>query len=267
MLYRAMNAAASGMEAFIFNLDTIANNLANAGTTSFKRSRTDFEDLYYQYYKLPGSLDAQGNQAPEGIYAGSGVRVAAVQPDFSQGSLISTGRQYDVAIAGDGFFEVTDQGPIPYYTRNGQFTVNANGALMVATANRGLLLNPPITIPPDAVEISIDATGVVSVLQAGSSTLQQVGQIQLHKFLNREGLLHQGDNLYIATDASGPAQPYTPGSQGVGVLRQGFLEASNTEPVQELVELIKTQRNVELNSQVIQASDQLLQLVSNLRRF
>lgn len=267
MLNQAMNTAASGMEAFIFNLDTIANNLANAGTTAFKRSRTNFEDMYYQYFKLPGAQDAQGNIVPEGVFAGTGVRVAAVQPDFSQGSLISTGRQLDVAIAGDGFFEVTDQGPVVYYTRNGQFTINASGALMVATANRGLLLNPPITIPQDTVEISIDATGVVSVLQAGSTTLQQVGQIQLNKFLNREGLLHVGDNLYTPTDASGPPQPFTPGTQGVGLLRQNFLEASNTEPVRELVDLIKTQRNVELNSQVIQASDQLLQLVANLRRF
>jgi len=267
MLYKAMNSAASGMDAFILNLDTIANNLANAGTTAFKRSRTDFEDLYYQYYKPPGSQDTQGNIAPEGIYAGTGVRVSAVQPDFTQGSLLDTGRQYDVAVSGDGFFEVTDGTSVQYYTRNGQFVVNANGQLMVATANRGLILNPPITIPNDAVQVSIDSTGTVSVLQAGGTSLQQVGTIQLNRFINPEGLLQQGDTLYTATDASGVALPGTPGQDGLGTLRQGFLEASNTEPVRELVDLIKTQRNVELNSQVVQASDQLLQLVSNLRRF
>jgi len=266
MLYKAMNSAASGMDAFIFNLDTIANNLANAGTTAFKRSRTDFEDLFYQYYKVPGAQDAQGNNTPEGIYAGSGVRVAAVQPDFTQGSLLDTGRQLDVAIAGEGFFEVTDNGPVQYFTRNGQFSVNANGALMIANANRGLYVTPQITIPNDTTQISIDATGIVSVLQAGSTTMQQVGQITLNRFLNPEGLLAQGDTLFTYTDASGPPLQATPGQQGLGTLRQGFLEASNTEPVRELVDLIKTQRNVELNSQVVQASDQLLQLVSNLRR-
>jgi flagellar basal-body rod protein FlgG len=262
-----MNSAASGMDAFIFNLDTIANNLANAGTTAFKSSRTDFEDLFYQYFEPPGVQDTQGNQTATGIYAGSGVRVSAVQPDFSQGSLLDTGRQLDVAISGDGFFEVTDGGAQPYYTRNGQFSVNSNGQLVLASSNRGLTLTSAITIPPDAIQISISGTGVVSVLQSNSNTLQQVGTIQLARFINNEGLLHQGDTLYSVTDASGPALVANPGDQGLGTLKQNFLEASNTEPVRELVDLIKTQRNVELNSQVVQAADQLLQLVTNLRRF
>lgn len=266
MLYRAMNSAASGMDAFIFNLDTIADNLANAGTTGFKRSRTNFEDLYYEYFKPPGTTDNQGNILPEGIYTGTGVRVAAVQPDFTQGSLLSTGRQLDVAIAGDGFFQVQQGGQF-YYTRNGQFTVNANGAVMIASANAGYLLEPAITVPNDTIEISISPDGVFSVLQAGGTQLQQLGTIQLAKFQNPEGLLKQGDTLYTATDASGTVLLANPGDQGLGTLRQNFLEASNTEPVKELVDLIKTQRNVELNSQVVQASDQLLQLVSNLRRF
>jgi flagellar basal-body rod protein FlgG len=266
MLYRAMNSAASGMDAFIFNLDVIANNLANAGTTGFKRSRTDFEDLFYQYYRPPGIPDNQGNLTPEGIFAGAGTQVAAVQPDFNQGSLLDTGRQTDVAISGDGFFQVTDN-QTQYYTRNGQFTINAQGQLVLATANRGLLLDPPITVPIDYVQLSISSTGVVSVLQANSNAMQQVGQIQLGRFINNEGLLHQGDTLYTPTEASGPVQLNDPGTLGVGLLKQGFLEASNTEPVRELVDLIKTQRNVELNSQVVQAADQLLQLVSNLRRF
>jgi flagellar basal-body rod protein FlgG len=266
MLYRAMNAAASGMESFIFNLDVIANNMANAGTTGFKVSRTNFEDMYYQYYKVPGAQDTLGNITPEGIFAGSGSRVQASQPNFQQGSLISTTRQLDLAITGKGFFQVQEGGRV-FYTRNGALTINANNALVLATANRGLLLEPPITIPPDAIEISISADGVVSVLQAGSTQLQQLGSIQLANFVNPEGLLQDGDTLYSPTDASGAIQLDTPTQNGLGAIRQGFLEASNTEPVAELVDLIKTQRNVELNSQVVQASDQLLQLVANLRRF
>jgi flagellar basal-body rod protein FlgG len=266
MLYRAMNAAASGMDAFIFNLDVIANNMANAGTTGFKRSRTNFEDLFYQYYKPPGTQDAQGNITPEGIFAGMGTRVQSTQPDFTQGSLLDTGKQLDVAITGRGFFQIQEGGRT-FYTRNGALSVNANQQVVLATANRGLLLDPPITIPPDALQIAISADGVVSVLQTGSTQLQQVGTIQIANFINPEGLLHEGDTLYSVTDASGTALLDTPGQNGLGQLRQGFLEASNTEPVKELVDLIKTQRNVELNSQVVQASDQLLQLVTNLRRF
>lgn len=266
MLYRAMNSAASGMDAFIFNLDIIANNLANAGTTAFKRSRTDFEDLYYQQFKAAGSSDNLGNIMSEGIFAGSGTRVAAVQPDFQQGSLLTTGRQLDIGIEGRGFFQVSESGTF-YYTRNGQFTVNPNGTIVLANANRGLTLEPPITIPQDATDIAISADGVVSVLQSGSTQYQQLGTIQLTQFINPEGLLHEGETLYSETDASGTPLLSNPGDQGLGLLRQSFLEASNTEPVKELVDLIKTQRNVELNSQVVQASDQLLQLVSNLRRF
>lgn len=266
MLYRAMNSAASGMDAFIFNLDIIANNLANAGTTAFKRSRTDFEDLYYQQFKPAGSSDNLGNIMPVGIFAGSGTRVASVQPDFQQGSLLTTGRQLDIAIEGNGFFQVSEAGTF-YYTRNGQLTVNANGTIVLASANRGLTLEPPLTVPQDATEIAISVDGVVSVLQAGSPQYQQLGNIQLAQFINPEGLIHLGETLYTESDASGTPLLSNPGDQGLGLIRQSFLEASNTEPVKELIDLIKTQRNVELNSQVVQASDQLLQLVSNLRRF
>lgn len=266
MLYRAMNSAASGMDAYIFNLDVISNNLANAGTTAFKRSRTDFEDLFYQYYKPPGTQDNQGNIMPEGIFAGSGVRVGATQPDFTQGSLISTGRELDVAISGDGFFQVTEGSDV-YYTRNGQFSVSATGSLVLATANRGLIVDPPITVPNDVLEIGISTDGIVSATQAGATQQQQLGQLNIARFLNPEGLLHVGDTLYQITDASGQPQLGTPGTLGLGTLRQSFLEASNTEPVRELVDLIKTQRNVEFNSQIVQASDQLLQMVANLRRF
>ena len=265
MLYRAMNSAASGMDAYIFNLDIISNNLANAGTTGFKRSRGDFEDLFYQYYKPPGTQDNQGNRMPEGVFAGSGVRVGATQPDFTQGSLIDTGRRLDVAISGEGFFQVTEGGQT-YYTRNGQFTVNDTGTLVLATANRGLIIDPPITVPNDVIDIGISSDGIISATQAGSSQLQQLGQLSIARFINPEGLVHVGDTLYQLSDASGQPQLGQPGTLGLGTVRQNFLEASNTEPVRELVDLIKTQRNVEFNSQIVQASDQLLQMVANLRR-
>lgn len=265
MLYRALHSAASGMDAHTFNLDVIANNLANAGTTGFKRSRTDFQDLFYQYQRLPGQTDLLGQVTGIGVNAGLGTRVVGTQLDFQQGSIIDTGKETDLAIIGDGFFQVSDGGTV-YYTRNGSLTKNANGQLIIASADKGRTIDPPITIPQDAYQISVAADGTVSVLQAGSTTASQVGNIQMVRFVNPEGLIQKGDSLYQQSDASGAPQPGTPGQQGLGLLKQGSLETSNTEPVRELVDLIKTQRNVELNSQVLQASDQLLQLVANLRR-
>ncbi len=269
MLYRAMNSAASGMSANIFNLDVIANNLANSGTTGFKRSRTDFEDLFYQTYKLPGSQDTTGQLSPIGTQVGLGTRVSGTQQDFTQGSLLDTGKPLDLAIVGDGFFIVQDtNAPGGFlYTRNGQITRNDTGSLVIASADRGRLLDPPINIPVDAIDVNVSSDGVVTYSTATSSQPTQAGTIQLAKFVNNEGLLQRGDSFFVPTPASFTATPGQPGTQGLGTLRQSTLEASNTEPVKELVDLIKTQRNVELNSQVVQATDQLLQLVSNLRRF
>ncbi len=261
-----MYSAASGMEAFLFQLDTVANNMANAGTTGFKRSRANFEDLFYEHYKPPGILDNQGNQTAVGISVGLGTRVESTQLDFEEGSLVQTGKPLDIAIAGEGFFEVTDN-INTYYTRAGNFSLNANGQIVMASADRGLYLNPGFTVPNDAIEIAISNDGVISVLQAGQTTYTQLGTIQLAKYPNPEGLLQLGNNLYQQTPASNSPIISNPGFDGVGTLRQGFLEQSNVEPVVELVDLIKTQRNVELNSQILQASDQLLQLLTNLRRF
>lgn len=261
-----MYSAASGMEAFIFQLDTVANNMANAGTTGFKRSRTNFEDLFYEHFKPPGTVDANGVQTAVGISVGLGTRVQSNQLDFSEGSLVQTGKQLDVAIAGNGFFEVTDN-INTYYTRAGNFSLNADGQIVVASADRGRFLNPGFTVPPDTLEIAISGDGVVSVLQSGQTTFTELGTIQLAQFPNPEGLLQVGENLYQQTPASNAPILSNPGLDGVGTLKQGFLEQSNVEPVVELVDLIKTQRNVELNSQVLQAADQLLQLLTNLRRF
>ena len=266
MSLRALQSAGTGMHAFEFELDVVANNLANAGTTGFKRERANFEDLFYEHLRLPGAPDSQGNPVPLGVEVGLGTRVASTERTFTQGNLLETGGQLDVAIGGDGFFIVEDENET-LYTRDGAFTVNANGELVLASADKGRRLAGGITIPPDAMEISISPDGVVSVLQAGQDQAQQVGQLQLARFVNPQGLIHRGENLFSATDASGQAIPDSPGADGRGVLRQNYLEQSNVEPVRELVGLIKTQRNFELNTQVVQAADSMLEQIANLRRF
>jgi len=261
----ALNSAASGMEANQFKLDTIANNLANAGTTAFKRSRANFEDLFYDHLKLPGTQDANGQLTPTGTAVGLGTRVSSTQVDFREGSLLETGATLDVAIIGDGFFQVQDGSQI-LYTRAGKFSLNADGSLVMASADRGRLVDPTITLPPDAIDITINAEGTVTYRQEGNPQLQVAEQFQLARFVNPQGLIQLGENLYGQTDASGAPLAGPPGEDGRGSLRQYFLETSNVEPVRELVELIKTQRNFELNSEVVQAADQILQLVANLRR-
>lgn len=268
MTLRAMYSAATGMRVNEFNLDTIANNLANAGTTAYKKTRTNFEDLYYQYLKPPGGVDANSQPSPLGIGTGLGARVSSTQLDHTQGNLLETGRNLDLAISGNGFFQIQDQntGGI-LYARAGNFTINAQNQLILSSADQGRSLSPGITIPTGATNISISGTGQVSANTPPQTTVQEIGTIQLATFINPEGLLQIGENLYAETPASGTAVPNNPGQNGSGLLRQGFLEASNTEPVRELVDLIRTQRNFEMNSQVVQASDQLMQLVANLRRF
>jgi len=266
MSIRALNSAASGMDAMQFRLDVIANNLANAQTTAFKRSRVNFEDLYYQQLKLPGLLDQIGRPTAVGTAVGLGARVQSTQIDARQGSLQDTGGTLDLAIVGDGFFQVND-GTQFRYTRAGNFIVNANGELVLASADRGRTLEPAITIPSDAIDISITSDGNVFVLQPGQSEPTLAGQIQLVRIINPQGLVQLGENLYSDSPASGPPLQSVPGQDGLGTVRQRFLEASNVEPVRELVDLITTQRTFELNSQAIQVADQSLQLVANLRRF
>jgi len=267
MTLRAMHSAATGMRVNEFSLDTIANNLANAGTTAFKRTRVNFEDLFYEYLKLPGNQDAAGETTPVGIGVGMGARVSGTEVDHTQGNPLETGKPLDVAIAGDGFFRVQDPNTgEPLFTRAGTFTLNANGQVVLASADRGRLLEPAISIPTEATNISITGDGVVSAIVPPSTTTQELGRIQISSFVNPQGLVQVGENLFSETAASGTPIEITPGQNGTGVLRQGFLESSNVEPVKELIGLIKTQRNFELNSQVVQASDQMLQLIANLRR-
>jgi flagellar basal-body rod protein FlgG len=252
------------MEAHQFSLDVVANNLANASTTSFKRSRTNFEDLFYQNIKLPGSDSAAG-QTGVGTSVGLGTRVASTSLDFTQGSLQQTNGNLDMAIVGHGFFQVDDAGS-PAYMRSGNFSRNSSGEVVVGSADSGRLLQPAITIPDGTVSITITGDGVVTV-ESADGQIENAGQVQLFRFANNQGLLQRGENLYIETPASGAPISDIPGNNGLGTVKQGHLESSNVEPVRELVDLIKTQRNFELNSQTIKAADQMLQLISNLRQF
>lgn len=268
MSVQTLYTAATGMEALQTKLEVIANNLANVNTQAFKRDRANFEDLFYRQEILPGVQDQIGNRTPTGVAIGLGTRVSSTQTDFRQGAFQDTGRELDLAISGAGFFQVVDPSGEIQYTRAGNLSINANGDLVTGSGSVGRVLEPAINIPQDAIEISISPSGQVFVRQFAQQQLSQVGQIQLAKFINPEGLLKLGENLYAQTDASNPPTVIgNPGQNGLGVIRQGFLEASNVEPVRELIDLITTQRSFELNSQAVQAGDQMLQLVSNLRRF
>lgn len=268
MSIQALYTAATGMDAMQTKLDVVANNLANINTVGFKRDRAQFEDLFYRHNILPGALDTNGNPTAVGIHTGLGVRVQGVQIDYDQGSFEQTSDQYDLAIEGDGFFMINDltRGEI-LYTRAGNFSRNANGNLVMGSATIGRLLDPAITIPQDAEAVVVSGDGVVSVRLPNNPALQQLETVQLARFINPEGLLKVGENLFAQTDSSGAPLTGTPGTEGRGRIRQSSLEQSNVDPVRELIGLITTQRAFELNSQSVQAGDQVLQLIANLRRF
>lgn len=268
MSVQTLYTAATGMEAMEAKLDGIANNLANINTTAFKRDRTNFEDLFYRNEVLPGAQDADGQPTPTGIHTGLGVKVSSVQTDFRQGAFEQTGNQLDIAIEGDGFLQVQDPatGEI-LYTRSGNLSQNANGQLVLGSASTGRFIEPAITFPQDTVGVVIGADGRISVRTAGTSTMQEIGQLQLAQFVNNDGLLKLGENLYAQTDASNTPTIGIPGENGLGQIRQSMLETSNVQPVRELIDLITTQRSFELNSQTVQVGDEVLQLVANLRRF
>jgi flagellar basal-body rod protein FlgG len=267
MTVQTLYTAATGMQALETKLDVIANNMANINTTAFKKDRANFEDLFYRQYRLPGAEDGDGNRTSTGIEVGLGVRVGSTQTNYEQGAFETTSNPLDMAIEGDGFFRLIDPNGDFFYTRAGNFGVNANGALVIGSAVNGYLEASGITIPQEAVDIVVSPDGQVQIRTQDSPTLQNIGQIQLAKFINPDGLMKLGDNLYKETDASSTPQLGNPGQEGFGQIRQGFLEASNVEPVNELIDLITTQRAFELNSQVVQAGDQIMQTVANLRRF
>ncbi len=259
-MQRSLFTGATGMESQQLHLDVIANNLANVNTTAFKRSRVDFQDLLYQTLRAPGAISSEGLEVPSGIQLGHGVAVAAVTKLFLQGSFVETGNVLDVAIEGDGFFQITLPDGEVAYTRDGSFKLNRDGTLVTSD---GLPLEPEITIPEDAVFISIGLDGTVSVT-LDDATTDELGQIELARFINPAGLISRGRNLFHESDASGDPILSVPGEDGAGTLRQGFLESSNVSVVDEIVQLIVTQRAFEVNSSVIRTSDEMLQTANNL---
>jgi flagellar basal-body rod protein FlgG len=250
-------------------LDIIANNLANVNTDGFKASRGNFEDLLYEEKAQPGTENANGDERPTGLYVGLGTKVSGTQLDFSPGPAEATQRDLDLMIDGDGFFQVVvedELGEGLAYTRAGNFVVNSEGDVVLANAD-GRRLEPGIQIPEDALNVGITTDGIVYVSLPGQNDVQEVGRIEIATFINPAGLKQIGANLYLPTAASGDAAVGTPGEENRGRIQQGFLEGSNVDPVVELVNLIKTQRAFEFNSQSIQAADEALQVIGQMRRF
>lgn len=268
MAITALHAAASGMRALDEKLNTVANNLANMNTHGFKRSRVNFQDLFYQIKREPGIPNADAEPLPLGIVVGSGVEVSGTQINFSQGAVDNTNIPLDIRIDGEGFFQVRtvhNGDTVIAYTRAGNFLRNSVGNIVMGNSG-GAIMEPSISIPQDNLGITISRNGEVKVRQQGSPTLNTIGQIELARFVNPEGLLQIGRNLFIETDASGVAITGNPERDGMGATAQGQLELSNVDPVRELIDLITTQRAFELNSQTVQSADESLEIVSNLIR-
>ena len=267
----ALHSAATGLSALSTKLDIIAHNLANSNTDGFKASRGNFEDLMYQERAQPGSINANGDQRPTGLYVGLGVQMSGTQLDFRQGAIRETGRPFDVLIEdSQSFFQVSVEPDLAEgslaFTRAGNFGLNADGDLVLLN-HQGRRLEPPINLPDDATSVEIAADGQVWYIAAGDEAPTQAGQIQTATFTNPAGLRQLGENLYGPTEASGQPNAGNPGEENRGTLLQGALEGSNVDPVTELVNLIRTQRAFELNSQSIQAADEALQTIGQLRRF
>ena len=251
----------TGMEAQQTQLDVISHNLANVSTNGYKRATAVFEDLMYQNLRQVGSNTTEQNQLPTGLQLGLGVRTVATARSYAQGSLQQSTNPLDVAVKGNGFFQVTQPDGTLAYTRDGSFELNSSGQLVT---NNGLAIANGITIPANAQSITIGADGAVSVVLPTSATPQQVGTIALVNFINPAGLEPRGSNLFTETAASGTPQTGTPGTNGLGSVMQGFDETTNVNVVQELVGMIQTQRAYEMNSKAIQTSDQMLQKLAQL---
>jgi flagellar basal-body rod protein FlgG len=262
-MMRSLFIAATGMEAQKLNVDVIANNLANVNTVGFKKSRADFQELLYQDLKTPGAVASEGNQIPSGIQTGLGVKPVAVQKIFQQGDFVQTGNKLDLVIEGDGFFQISMPDGNTSYTRSGAFKLDSEGRVVNSD---GYPLEPAITIPANTVSVTVSADGKISVLEAGATTTTEIGQIELARFINPAGLRALGKNLFSTTAASGEPTTGTPGTEGIGTLAQGFIEMSNVNIVEEMVNMIVSQRAYEINSKAVQASDEMLQLTNNLKR-
>ena len=260
---RALAIAATGMNAQTQNIEVIANNIANINTTAFKRSRAEFTDLIYQAERIQGvSNRGQNSVVPEGAQIGLGVRTAAIRPLNIQGSMTNTGNQLDLAINGRGWFQVTSSTGETLYTRAGSFSTNANAQIVTSD---GYQIQPSIVVPANTTAITVSQSGVVSATISGQTNPQQIGQLTIANFVNDAGLMALGGNLFQPTAASGPAVTGVPGDPGFGQINQGYLEASNVDPVSEITNMIAAQRAYEMNSKVVEAANAMASTISNLR--
>ncbi|MEF9995631.1 MAG: flagellar basal-body rod protein FlgG [Burkholderiaceae bacterium] len=260
-MIRSLWIAKTGMDAQQMQLDTISNNLANVSTTAYKRGKVQFEDMLYVNLRQSGANTTEQTQLPTGLQVGTGVASVATRRIFTQGALTQTNNQLDVAVNGQGFFQIGLPDGTTAYSRDGSFHVDSNGQMVTAS---GFALQPSVTIPPNAESVTIGQDGTVSVKLSGQAALQTIGQLQLASFINEAGLESRGNNLYLETAASGNPTVNTPGQNGLGLIQQGYLEGSNVNVVEELVSMIATQRAYDINSKAIQTSDQMLQRLSQL---
>jgi flagellar basal-body rod protein FlgG len=260
-MMRSLWISKTGMEAQQTQLDNISNNLANVSTNGYKRSHAVFEDLMYQNMRQAGASSSDQTELPTGLQLGLGTRAVATARNFSQGNLQQSANPLDVAVRGNGFFQVQMPDGTTAYSRDGSFQVSSTGQLVT---NTGYMVQPGITIPAAAQSVTIGNDGIVTVVLPGQATPQPIGQLQLANFINAAGLEPKGGNLYAETGASGTPTTGVPGLNGLGTVQQGFVETSNVNVVEELVQMIQTQRAYELNSKAIQTSDQMLQKLAAL---
>lgn len=260
-MIRSLWVARTGLDAQQTQLDVIANNLANVSTNGFKRGRAVFEDLLYQTMRQPGAQTSQQTQVPTGLQLGTGARVVSTARIFTQGNLQKTDGALDIAVNGNGFFQIQLPDGTTAYTRDGSFQRDNQGQVVTTD---GYPLQPNITIPADALSVSVSQDGIVTVTQPGTAAVTEIGAIQLATFVNPSGLLSVGQNLFLETAASGAPTPNAPGANGAGGLNQGYVETSNVNVAEELVTMIQTQRAYELNSKVISTSDAMLGRLAQL---
>ncbi len=260
-MIRSLWISKTGLDAQQTQLDVISNNLANTSTNGFKRSRAVFEDLMYQTIRQPGAQSSQQTQLPSGLQIGTGVRPVATERIHTQGNVNQTDNDKDIAIQGAGFFQVLMPDGTTQYTRDGSFQTDSQGQLVTSS---GYTVQPPITIPANTTKLTVGRDGTVSINQAGSTATTQIGTLQIATFINPAGLESKGENLYAETAASGTPAPNTPGTNGAGALWQGYVETSNVNVVEEMVNMIQTQRAYEINSKAITTSDQMLAKLSQL---
>ena len=259
-MHPALWIAKTGLDAQQTQMGVVTNNLANVNTNGFKRGRAVFADLLYQTVRQPGAQSSQDSQLPSGLMLGTGVRPVATEKLFTQGNIVQTGNNLDLAISGRGFFQILLPDGTRAYTRDGSFQLSSDGQLVTAS---GFSVDPGVTIPEQVMSLTVGADGTVSVLVAGESTPTQVGQLQTADFINPAGLQPIGDNLFLETASSGNPQAGSPGDTGLGTLVQGSVESSNVNVVEELVNMIETQRAYEMNSKAISTTDEMLAFVTN----